>query len=115
LRPPGLGALIIDLVGSQDHRLSAAAQHLHHCFVDVLGSNGCVHHKNHGVRRRDGKLGLLCDPSSHSFGIRSPTPGVHQHELTSIPGGVVGDAVSGHAWDVLYDGLAATDHPVHQG
>ena len=113
-RSLGLGALIIDLVGRQDHRLPAATQHFHDSLVDVLRPNRRVDDEDHGIGCRDRQLGLLGDPGSHSLGIRSPAAGIHQHELAPIPCGVVGDPIAGHSGHVLNHGFAATDHAVNQ-
>ena len=110
-----LGALIVDLVGGQNHGLSAATQHLHDSLVDVLRANGGIDNKDHGIRSCDGEFGLFCDLGGHSLRIRSPATCVYQHKLPPVPCGVVGDPVAGYPGHVLDHSLPPTDHAVHQG
>ena len=109
-----LGSLIIDLVGRQQHRLSAATQHFHDGLVDVLRPDPRVDDEDHRIGCRDRQLGLLGDLGSHALGVRSPAAGIHEHELTPIPCVVVGDAISGHTRHILNHGFPATDHAIYQ-
>ena len=65
-------ALIINLVGGQDHGFPTAAQHLDDGLVDVLGPNGRVDNKDDGIRGGDSELRLLGNSGSHSLGIWCP-------------------------------------------
>ena len=47
-------------------------------------------------------------------GVRCPATGVDQHELASIPGGVIGNPVPSYSWHVLDHSLATAEHPVDQ-
>ena len=62
----------------------------------------------------DRDLGLGGDPLGQAPGVGVPAAGVDDRERAAVPVGVVGDAVAGHAGDVLDDGLAAADDPVDQ-
>ena len=112
----GLGALVVDLVGGQHHRLLAAPQHLDHRLVDVLGADGGVDHEEHGVGGGDGQLGLLGDLGGHALARRAPSRRCRPRtNCAAVPVRVVGHPVPGHPGHVLDDGLAAADDPVDQG
>ena len=110
----GLAAGVVHLVGGQHDRLLGAAQHTHHGLVDVLNADRGVHHEEHSVGGGDGQFGLLGDLGGHADRIRRPAAGVDHHEVAAVPFGVVGDPVTGHAGEVLDDGLAASDDAVDQ-
>src|SRR4029453_18256024 len=109
-----LGALIIDLVGGQNHRLTAATQHLHDSVVDVLCANRCIDDKDHGIRGRDSEFGLLCDLRCHSLRIWCPASGAHPHKLPPATTGLIDDPATRHPRHVLDHSLTPTEHAIHQ-
>lgn len=104
---------VVHLVGNQDDRLLAAAQHFHHGFVGGGRPDGRVHHEEHGVGELHGHLGLLCHAGVDAAGVVLPSAGVYQREVAAVPVGRVHDAVT-VTQGVLHHGFTAAQDAVHQ-
>ena len=109
-----LGVHVVNLVGSQNHRLVATTQHLHHGLVLIRGADGGVDDEQDGICGGDGEFGLLGDTGRQAVGVRGPAAGVDEDEIMPSPFGVVGDPVPGHTGGVLHDGLAASQNSVDE-
>ena len=110
----GLVALIIHLVGGQDHGFPGTPEHFDHGLILIKGAHGGVDDEQHRIGHRDRELRLLRDLLRHALCIRDPAAGVDQHELTTIPVRVVRDAIAGDARNVLHHGLPAAQDAVDQ-
>lgn len=111
----GFDAFVVDLVGDEDHRNLGAAQLLHRRLVSGGRADDGVDHEQNRVRGLHGQLGLPGDRLLQALGIGLPTTGVLHQETATRPARLIRDAVAGHARNILDDGLAAAEDPVHQG
>ena len=96
-----LGALVVDLVGNEHDRLPGAAQQLDHRLVVVGRAHGGVDDEHHDIGQVDRDLGLLGDAQVDARGVDLPAASVDEGEPPAGPVRVIGDAVTGHARDVL--------------
>ena len=70
--------------------------------------------KHDDVGGLHGELGLPGDRRADAGGLRVPAAGVDDGEPLAVPQRLVGDAVPGHARDVLHDGGAPAEDAVDQ-
>ncbi len=110
-----LGVGVVGLVGDEQHGLAGLAQNLDDGLVRVGGADLRVDDEQGGVGVVDSSLGLGGDLRGHALDLAVPAAGVDEDEADAVPLRLVGDAVTGHAGDVLGDRLAAADHAVDEG
>ena len=105
----------VDLVGGQDHRLAAAAQHPHHAGIGLGDADLSIDDEHDGVGHVDSDLGLGGDGGIQTGDVHLPTAGVHDGEAPAGPFRRIGDAVASHARRVLNHGCATPQDPVDEG
>ena len=110
----GLDPFVVDLGDREHHRPLGAAQRPGDDQVGLGGAGAAVDHEQHEIGGGDGAFGLGRDHGLQPAGVRLPAAGVDQGEPPPAPQRVVGDAVAGHARDVLHDGFAAAEDAVDQ-
>ena len=110
-----LGALVVDLVGSQHDGLVGRAQEADDLLVDVGDADRGIDDEQHGVGDLNGNLGLGGDALGEAAGVGVPAAGVDDRERTAVPHRVVGHTVAGHAGHIFDDRLTAADDAVDQG
>ena len=73
-----------------------------------------MHHEHDHISGGHRCFGLAGDGAVDALGVRVPATGVLHPESPASPLAEVGDAVAGHAREVLHHGLAAADEAVDQ-
>ena len=104
----------VDLVGGQDHRLAAAAQHPHHACIGLGDADLGIDDQQDGIGHLHGDLGLGGHSGVEAGHVHLPAAGVNDGEAAPGPLRRVGDPVSGDTGGVLDDGLTAAQDPVDQ-
>ncbi len=109
-----LAALVVGLVGDQQHRRLDAPQPVGQRLVVVGHAGGRVDEEQHDVGRLDGGLDLAADLGVEIVAARQPAAGVDQQELDPEPLGLGLVAVAGDAGAILDDGHLFADDAVEQ-
>ncbi len=108
-------ARVVDLVGDEEHRLAALAQHLHDVLVGRGRADDRVDDEQHGVGEVDRRpRPAAATEASMPWASGSQPPVSTSVKRRSFHSALVRDAVARDAGGVLDDGLAAAEDAVDE-
>ena len=109
-----LAAVVVDLVGHEEHRRLDLAQPHRNRFVVVGQADGTVDHEHHEICCANRCLDLTADLGVEFAAGRQPATRIDHQERPAEPFGLDLFAVAGDARPVLDDGQLLADDPVEQ-